>query len=478
MAEDIEIIDEGSAGTPGHPTDYQYVHTSTDVSYSSAADALGNRYSASQMDQISTMLSSNLGISLSALTGSATGTNNQMVQWSEPRPEPSGPTTNWENVELTTPDGMTVRIATQITGPEGTYGSTDNNGGTGTSWIVVTDADGNTSWLQLNMSGGEIVYQEFHGEDLVRDNAEVSIEGPTAVNEDTSNQWKVVVGDSNLPEETPDIFEVEWTGAPAGSWQAPGGNPASGSGESFSTKYTQPGSQMIMVEATRDYQFKTYRAEPNPDYVEGTSPLEDAFISVLKIMTGTVRGSASLTIAVSDITPPDLNFIVTAAHEGNSINVKEAPMDKEPPKTQSLDLSGNNFQLQVGTPFSLTRTSLPAGEAIFVGPALDPSLLGIVVRQHERFKLSAEVKDNATAVNQIDCKWSIENVTQSREIIPEGQVEYAVVRTDNVESMDNIIIHVSAADIAGNVTILEIPLLVLARDSNVESLALETKRSQ
>ena len=66
---------------------------------------------------------------------------------------------------------------------------------------------------------------------------------------------------------------------------------------------------MVTVEATREYQFKTYRAEPNPDYDENTDPLEDAFIQVLKIMTGTVRGSASLSVTVADITPPEIRSL-------------------------------------------------------------------------------------------------------------------------------------------------------------------------
>lgn len=478
IAGDTEIVDEGEAGTPHTPSDHIYVAESTDVSYSSADEALSNRFNPGQMAELSAMMSADLGIPLSSLTGTATGSNNQMVQWSDPKPEPDGPTTNHETVQLTTPDGMTVKIITQITGPEGTYDSTDSGGGTGTTFIVITDSEGNTSWLQICVTGTDIAYQNFHAEDLVGDNADVSIEGPTAIDEDTTNQWKVIVGDSNLPEETEDVFEVKWKGPPSATWQSPGGNPVSGSGESYSTLYTQPGVQTLLVEATREYQFKTYRAEPNPDYDSGTDPLSAAFIQVLKILSGSVKGGAMLSINVADITPPDIAFTITASHEGNSINVKEAPLDKAPPKTVSLDLSGNNFLLQVGTPFSLTKAGLPAGETVIVGPVLDPALIGIVVRQHERFKLAATVKDNATPPNQVVYKWSIENVTEGKIIIPEGRVEYAVVRTDNVDSMDNIIIHVSAADAVDNVTTIEIPLLVISRDTNVESLAFKSVREK
>ena len=129
FAGETQIVDEGSAGNPGRPTDHVYVHSTTEVSYSSAQDALSNRFSDSQMDQVSTMMTSGLGISLDSLTGNPTGTNNKMVQWSDPRPEPDGPTTNWENVNFTTPEGYTVTLITQITGPEGTYGSTEKQGG-------------------------------------------------------------------------------------------------------------------------------------------------------------------------------------------------------------------------------------------------------------------------------------------------------------------------------------------------------------
>ena len=96
-----------------------------------------------------------------------------------------------------------------------------NRGGTGTTWIVVTDADGNTSYLALHMQGGNIEYQEFHAEDMIADNADVEIQGPTAVDEDGNNQWKVIVPDSNLPEEDEDIFEVKWTGPPVGTCRLP-----------------------------------------------------------------------------------------------------------------------------------------------------------------------------------------------------------------------------------------------------------------
>ena len=471
-----EIVDSGDAGTPHQPSNHANVHSTTDVSYNSANDALSSRLNDSQVSKVSKMMTSDLGIPLSSLTGSATGTNRQMVQWSDPRPEPDGPTTNWENVYFTTPEGMEVKIMTQITGADGTYGSNDNGGGTGTMWIVVTDADGNTSYLSLCITKGEIVFQDFVSKDMIRDNATVQIEGPGTINEDTSGSWKVVVPDCNLPEEDEDIFEVEWAGPPCASWQAIGGNPASGSGESFSTTFNQPGGQMLMVEATREYKFKTYRAKPNPSYVEGTSPIEDAFIQVLTPMTGSVRGNASKSVTVADITPPDIQFALTGSHDTNNIDVKESPLDKTPPKTISVDLSGNNFTIAIGTPFTF-NTIAPAGEAVFIGPTLEPSLMGIVIYEHERFKMAATVKDNYTPTESIDYKWSIIKPTTSEVIIPEGLVEYAVIRADNIDSVDTLMIHVSATDRASNTTMLEIPLTVLSRSSDVRTLATSSKKT-
>jgi len=446
-----------------------------EASYSSASDVLSNHYGPGHVDEIASMVSSDLGLSMSSLTGDATGTVSLTVAWNDPNPEPAGPNHHRIVTSFVTPEGLTVTIITQCSGTVGDGSASTAPGGYCWTLISVTDADGNVSWLNISLISPAFVRQSFRREDLIRDNAEVQILGPAAIDEDTPEQWKVVVPDSNLPEEDDNIFDVMWTGPPSGEWQAPGGDPASGSGETFTSKYITPGAYTIAVEATREYQFKTYRSEPNPSYVAGTSPISEGFIQVLTIMTGTVRGSATLGITVADITPPNIDFTMTASHEPNHIDVKEEPLDKIPPKTVSVNLSGRNFLLEVGTMFTL-NTVAAAGDAIVIGPSLDPSLIGFVVRQHERFKLAATVADNVTPAEAILLVWQVDNVTTGETIIPPGQVEYVLIRKDNLDSMEIVIISVSATDNAGNVTKIEIPVLVIPQNYAVDALGLESAR--
>ena len=472
-----EIVDEGQAGEPHSPADHSYVHQSTPVSYSGMDDALSGRFNDGQISQLTTMMQNDFGIDVGSLNASAaTGVNDQRVQWRDPRPEPDGPTVNFETVTMTTPEGWTITVHTQCTGAEGNYASSDNGGGTGTAWISITDAEGNQSWIQLCITNGEIVYQNFHAEDLIRDNATVIIQGPSNVDEDVENSWTLDIPDSNLPDETEEVYEVRWSGGPEAQWEAQGGTPAEGSGDTFATVFKEPGSATITVEATRSYEFKTMRAEPNPNYVEGTSPIEEAFIQTEAQMSGRVRGSASKTVSIADITPPDLTFHLMASHDVNDIVVKEAPLDKAPPKTVSVEIKGNNFTLDIPTPLLLTGLSAPATEPIEIGPSLSSSLLGFCVRRHERFKLFADCSDNYSASEALKPHWSIKNVTKDVDILPDGQSEYALIRRENIVAFQLFHLLVAVADEAGNETRLLIPIQVIGQSVGVDTMNYEGKK--
>lgn len=474
-----QIVDEGTAGQPHSPSTGAIPYDSSDVSYGGVADALGGRFNSSQVSSVLEMANNSLGIDLGSLqTGGMTGQNVQMLQWTAPNTQPESPTTNWETATGTTADGWTVTIHTQITGPDGTYGSTDGGGGTGTAWIGITDADGNTNWLMVCVTGGEIVYQNFHAEQLVRDNADVQIDGPDAVNEDTSATWSVSMPDSNLPPETPDQFDVQWAGAIAATWTAAPGDPAMGQGAQFSTTFHGPGTGLVTVEAERAYSFKVFRAEPNPAYVEGESPIEEAFLQVETPMTGLIRGSTAKNVAVADVTPPEVTLRLTASHEDNEVALTEAPLDLTPPKTMALALAGRNLSLDVGTPVSLDGLTVPAGLPVVVGPDLDPTLAGFVVRVHERFAISALCNDNFTPRGDLNPHWSLVNETTGAELLPDGQVPYGLVRIANEPGGDRLTLTTVVADAAGNTTTLVVPVRVLGQDMTVRTMDLDGRRQR
>ena len=73
--------------------------------------------------------------------------------------------------------------------------------------------------------------------------------------------------------------------------------------------------------------------------------------------------------------------------------------------------------------------------------------------------MAATVRDNATPVAQIDYWWKVVNLSSAKEIIPQGLVEYAVVRIPNADTGDDIFLTVQAVDKAGNVSQIDIPVL-------------------
>ena len=467
-----QFTDDGEAGTPVPGPDYTERVDTGSFSNASVNDALST-FRPDQQQAFIDATASTLGVDISGLSGGSGQTNDQ-YHWFEsdsskmPNYKPNEPNTNHMVTSFTTDDGLSVRIAWGSTGQNGTLGSTDNGGGVGQANIQITDSEGNTSWMVMHVSGGEIQFQQFHLEQLVRDNGKVIITGPDNIDEDTTSTWSAKLDDSSLPPDSDTAWGAKWIGPPECEWTASEGQPSSGSDTSFSSRFLTPGTFEISVVVTGEYSFKTHRPRPT-----GAEP-PDAFEMVEVEVKGTIMGSASKSGPVADITPPNMTFqLLVDGGSTGKVTVSEEPKDQEPAKNCSVEVEGAVWDEKMNNPASVS-TSSPAGSEITVDSSLSPEIKGFHIHEDNRFFIKAKVSDNYSAESALSPYWLI--CEDGDFVLPKGTVEQFLFRAANVPDGPLTLIIASVADEAGNETTITIPVTVLSRKIGVDNLAIETKR--
>ena len=463
-----QITDNGQAGTPVPGPDHTQRADVGSFSNASIGDALSS-FRPDQQQAFINATASTLGVDISGLSGGSGQTNTQ-YHWHDPNSQPDEPNTNHQRTSFTTDDGLTVTIGWGSTGQNGTLGSTDNGGGVGQCWVRITDAEGNTSWMVMHVSGGEIQYQEFHLEQLVRDNGLVVIEGPDNIDEDTTSTWTARLDDSSLPPDSDTAWGAKWIGAPSCEWTASGGERSSGSDTSFSSRFLTPGSFEVSVEVTGEYSFRTHRPRPTG------APPPNAFDMVEVEMKGTIRGSGSKSGSVADITPPNMTFelLVDGGSTGR-VTVEEEPKDQEPAKNCSVKVEGSVWDETLNNNLSLT-TSSSAGSEITIDSTLSPQIKGFHIHEDNRFFIKAKVSDNYSPEAALSPYWLI--CEDGDFVLPKGTVERFLFRKANVPDGPFTVIIASVADEAGNETTITVPVKVLSRKIGVDNLAIETRKKR
>jgi len=326
------------------------------------------------------------------------------------------------------------------------------------------------------MKGGEITYQRAHLEQMVLDNADVIIYGPGAINEDTMSTWTVQIPDCNLPADNETAWDVQWIGAASGSWTAIGGIPFAGSGGSFSSRFIQPGTFTVAVDASRDYSYKVHRMVPNPSYVEGEGDPTDAFMQVEVTMVGTISGSASKSGGVADITPPNMTIAIRTNQGDNIVGALEQPPNQTPAKTTHIGIKGMNFVPNQDLELVLEADG-PATATLRVdSPPFGAEVDGFWVWEDVRCLMFVACVDNHSPSSALMPKWKIENLTKGSLLLPEGQSPFFLIRYDTEAASESILLTATVADEAGNTTTVEIPIHVLGRETRTDQLNLSSQR--
>jgi len=457
------IVDNGQAGLKPPQPHFEVVDSSpiAGVTLDDALSTLND----GQHRQLVDAVSSTLGVNLEhAGLGLGTGEVQLQNQWFDGEPFPATPNVNAKYTTFGTGDGLTIEIRWQSTGgPDGTLGSTEDGGGTGCVGVVITDREGNRSFLRMDLVGGEFIYQEFEWQQLVRDTGIVIIDGPDEVDEDVTNAWSATLADGSLPPDDGTAWGATWSGGPRCSWTAPSGDPASGSDPTFQSRFVAPGTFTLQVEVERDYTFKVLRSVPTGEEPPNAFTLEEV------TMQGTIRGRSSTSGPVHDITPPELDF--TFDVESGSMGivlVSEEPLDVPPPKTCAVEIAGAPFSDTGDAPFALR--SLRAADGVI---RLDGSFH---VHEDVRFAMRAAARDNHSPSSSLVVSWSCVDEATGATVLPEGRIERHLFRATNVPDGPSLLAVVTVADEAGNTTTVQIPILVMPRLCHTRQLFASSER--